>query len=312
MKIEDIVQKFKLNPSYFRNGKGQLAKRFNCSETDIERARLLIRLEESKVKASEIEQETSDVEIKRLFFDIETSYNVIADFSCGYNKNITHNQILKERAIICICYKWYNSDKVEYLVWDENQDDKKMLLDFMKIIESADEVIGHNGDRFDLKWLRTRCLFHRIHCPSKFRSLDTLKKAKSSFNFNSNRLDYIGKFLGVGEKQDTGGLQLWIDICQHKSIKALAEMIDYCKNDVILLQDVFEAMNTYIHHNTNYAVLNGLPKWHCPECTSPLVKLRKSSTSTMGVIKRHMICQCGCQYDISNRTYQDYLQRNLK
>lgn len=315
MTVKEIVEKFKLNPAYVRNGAGKLSKQWNCTKEDVYKAKLELKINILKTKSIEIEQTTTDTEFKKLFFDIETSYNVIADFSCGWNKTISPNQILKERAVICICYKWHTEDTVHYLTWDKNQDDKQMLIDFIKIIESADEVIGHNSDRFDIKWLRTRCLYHRLHCPSKFRSLDTLKKAKGSFNFNSNKLDYIGQYLGVGAKQDTGGLQLWIDICEHKNTEALSKMVDYCINDVVLLQDVYNVMNGYIHHNTNFAVLNGLPKWCCPECTSKKVKLRKSSTTVMGVIKRHMICEdknCKTQFDISNRTYQDYLQRNLK
>lgn len=315
MKLDEVIKKFKSNPKYLKNGRGCLAKKFKCTPEIIDEARFRLKQERYKKQSTEIEQTSSDVEFKKLFFDIETSYNVIADFSCGWNKTIGPNQILKERAVICICYKWHNEDKVHRLTWDKNQDDKQMLIDFIKIIETADEVIGHNSERFDIKWLRTRCLYHRIPCPSKFRSLDTLKKAKGSFNFNSNKLDYIGQFLGVGQKTDTGGLQLWIDVCQNKDVEALSKMVDYCINDVILLQDIYNEINAYIHHNTNFAVLNGLPKWCCPECTSKKVKLRKSSTTVMGVIKRHMICEnrdCSIQFDISNRTYQDFLQRNLK
>lgn len=314
MRLDEVVKKFKEVPAYLKNGNNFLSERWNCSPEIVKEARLKLKLELLKKQSTEIEQVVEETEFKKLFFDIETSYNVIADFSCGWNKTIGPNQILKERAVICICYKWHTEDKVHYLTWDKNQDDKEMLINFIKIIESADEVIGHNSDRFDTKWLRTRCLYHRIPCPSKFRSLDTLKKAKGSFNFNSNKLDYIGQYLGVGQKVDTGGLQLWIDICQHKDADALDRMVEYCINDVILLQDVYNAINGYIHHNTNFAVLNGLPKWCCPECTSKKVELRKSSTTVMGVIKRHMICKenkCKTQFDISNRTYQTYLERNL-
>jgi len=191
MRVKEIVENFKLNPAYIKNGKGYLSKMWGCTKEDIVKARLELKLLELKKKSVEIEQITEETEFKKLFFDIETSYNIIADFSCGWNKTIGPNQILKERAVICICYKWHTEDIVHYLTWDKNQDDKQMLIDFIKIIESADEVIGHNSERFDIKWLRTRCLYHRIPCPSKFRSLDTLKKAKESFNFNSNKLAYF-------------------------------------------------------------------------------------------------------------------------
>ena len=98
---------------------------------------------------------------KRLYFDIETSPNVVFSWNVGYKLNIDHKSILKERAIICICWKWEGESKVHYLTWNKG-DDKKMVQEFAKIINSADEVLGHNGDAYDIKWLRTRCIYHGV------------------------------------------------------------------------------------------------------------------------------------------------------
>ena len=63
---------------------------------------------------------------KRLFYDIETSFNIIADFSCGYNKIIRPNQIIKERQIICISYKW--EDEYEVHPLDRDWETSAMML----------------------------------------------------------------------------------------------------------------------------------------------------------------------------------------
>lgn len=99
---------------------------------------------------------------KRLFFDIETSPNIVTSWRIGYNLNISPDNIIHERAIICVCWKWEGEDEVHSLTWDKNQNDKQLLKKFIKVLNSADEIIGHNGDRFDIKWLRTRCIFHDI------------------------------------------------------------------------------------------------------------------------------------------------------
>ena len=49
---------------------------------------------------------------KRLFYDIETSPNIGFFWGAGYKVNISHDNIIKERAIICICYKWEGQDTV--------------------------------------------------------------------------------------------------------------------------------------------------------------------------------------------------------
>ena len=138
--------------------------------------------------------------IKRLFFDIETSPIIAYTWRVGWKLNIHTDNIIEDWKVICISYKWEDENVVRNLTWDKNQDDKQMLIDFIKIANEADEIIAHNGDRFDIKKIRTRCIYHRIPMFPKYRTLDTLKKAKSGFNFNSNRLDYIAKFLGVGAK----------------------------------------------------------------------------------------------------------------
>ena len=101
------------------------------------------------------------LEKKRLFFDIETSPNIGFFWQSGYKLNIPYSNIIKERAIICICYKWADEKQVYSLSWDDNQDDREMLEKFIAVANEASELVGHNSDKFDLPWVRTRCLFHK-------------------------------------------------------------------------------------------------------------------------------------------------------
>ena len=188
-------------------------------------------------------------QIKRLFFDIETSPNIVYSWRIGYNLTIHPQDIIDERKIICISYNWEDEDKIHTLTWDKNQCDKKMLIDFLKVANTSDELIAHNGDRFDIKWIRTRCIFHRIPMFPNYKTLDTLKKAKSGFNFNSNKLDYIAQFLGVGAKVQHRGFDMWKDVLNN-SKEAMKEMVTYCEGDIIVLKDVFLTMQNYIKPNT--------------------------------------------------------------
>lgn len=246
--------------------------------------------------------------IKRLFFDIETSYLIFRAWRTG-EQRLSADQILKDKKIICICYKWQYEDEVHALVWDKNQNDKNILKKFIKILGEADEIIGHNGDRFDIKEIRTRAIQERVLMFPKYRTLDTLKKARKYFNFNSNKLDYLGEALNVGRKLDHEGMSMWIDVVEKKNQKQLDKMIEYCKQDVILLEDVFHVLSPYIDHNTNHSVLQGGKKWACPECGSENVQLCHTDTTPMGYIKRHMKCKCKKQYHVSNKTYLNFLSR---
>ena len=258
---------------------------------------------------SNIKKQTS--EIKRLFFDIETSYYLVPTFQF-WKVNINPDNILREKKIICIAYKWQYEDKVHVLKWDENQDDTKLIKDFIQVIKDADELIAHNGDKFDIKELRTRAILTGNLMFPIYRTLDTLKKSRQYFRFPSNKLDYLGKVLNVGRKLDHEGMKLWIDICEHKNKTSLKKMIEYCVQDVAVLEDVYFALSPYIYHNTNMAVLKGGEKWHCPECASQNVQLSHTDATAMGYIKRHMKCNsCRKFYKISNRTYIRMLEFTL-
>lgn len=250
----------------------------------------------------------SQSNIKRLFFDIETSPNIVYSWRIGYNLNITPENIINERAIICISYKWETEDKIHTLTWDKNQCDKQMLIDFIKVANQSDEMIAHNGDRFDIKWIRTRCIFHRIPMFPNYKTLDTLKKAKSGFNFNSNKLDYIAQYLGVGAKVKHSGFDMWKGVMANDK-NALSEMANYCEGDIIVLEDVFLTMQNYIKQNTHAGVLNNNLKYSCPCCASENITLVKNNVTAMGTIKRLIECtDCNYNYEISNSSYILYLK----
>jgi len=246
--------------------------------------------------------------IKRLFFDIESSPMIVYSWRTGWKLTIGTENIIEDWKIICISYKWEGEDKVHTLDWGKDMCDKKLLQDFIQIANTADEMVGHNGDRFDLKKIRTRCIFHRIPMFPEYKSLDTLKKAKSGFSFNSNRLDYIAKFLGVGAKLEHEGFNMWVK-CMKGDKEALKNMIEYCEMDIIVLEDVFLTMQNYIKHNTHTGVIGNNLKHSCPNCGSEHNTLLKNKVTAMGTIKRNMECdRCGYNYDISNSSYMNYLK----
>jgi DNA polymerase elongation subunit (family B) len=227
---------------------------------------------------------------RRLYFDIEVSANIGLFWQSGYKLQIGTENIIKERAVICICYKWEDDNDVYYLQWDKKQCDKKLLQDFINVANTADELVGHNGDKFDLSWIRTRCLFHNIQMFPSYNTIDTLKVARSKFRFNSNRLDYIGKFLGLGQKNYTN-FDLWKDIMLKNDKTAMNTMIDYCIQDVVLLEKVHKALNNHIPAKTHYGVIFGQDKGSCPECGSDDLIINNRRVTASGIKKIQFICK---------------------
>ena len=236
---------------------------------------------------------TTTTKRKRLYFDIETSPNIGFFWTAGFKLNISTESIIKERAIICICYKWEEDKVTHSLNWDSKQNDKKMLQEFIKVANEADELVGHNGDKFDLAWVRTRCLFHRLEMFPTYTTIDTLKVARSKFKFNSNKLNYIAQYLGIGEKIHTE-YNLWKDIVLNKDKVAMDKMIKYCKMDVILLEKVHKELSLHIPAKTHYGVIFGGDRGSCPECGSDDIVRNNKRVTARGLVTVQMRCKtCG-------------------
>lgn len=247
--------------------------------------------------------------VKRLYFDIEVSPNLVYSWSVGHKISLDYNSIVKERAVICICYKWEGDSTVHSLQWDAKQNDKRMLKEFVEVANEADELVGHNGDSFDLKWIRTRCAYHGIPMFPKYTTLDTLKKARGGFRFNSNRLDYIAKYFGVGKKIKTS-FSLWKDVMNDDDT-AMTQMIRYCKMDVKVLEAVYKKLSPYITNHVHHGALAQKEKYTCPECGGNHTTVSKRRVTASGVIKVQMQCQnktCGKYFTINQATYNKMIE----
>lgn len=246
---------------------------------------------------------------KRLFFDIETSYNIVKSWRIGYNLNVNHDDIIQERAIITVAYKWEGDDNVYIFTWDKG-DDKKLVKQFVKVLNEADEIIGHNIDKYDMKFIASRALKHGVPMLAKYKTTDTLKLARKHFGLNSNKLDYIAQFLGIGTKLKHRGIEMWDDIILKNDEKALDEMLEYNVQDVRLTEDVFNKLKNYTEPSIHHGVIAGKGKHSCPECGEvDNIVLKKTYVSKAGVKTRLMECACGTQFKLSDTNYRAYYEK---
>jgi len=246
--------------------------------------------------------------MNRVFIDAETSPNIGLFWKAGWKINIDADNIIKERAIICICWKWQHEKTVKFLKWDAKQNDKKMIQAIVKVLNQADEIVAQNGDAFDLPWVRTRAAYHGIATNPHWKTIDTLLFARKKMLFNSNKLDYLGKFLGCGGKIKTE-FGLWKDVVLKNDKKALARMVEYCKRDVLLLEKVYLKLSEHMAVQTHAGVYLDQAKWTCGHCASSKVKVNMTRVSARGVVTRQMQCKkCGRYYAVSDKAYRDYLK----
>lgn len=234
-------------------------------------------------------------EPKILIYDIETSFELAAVFQLKHNDFINPDNIVLERHLVSVCWKWLGDRKVHSvsLLDDPKRfakdihDDKYVAETFHKVLAQADVIVAHNGDQFDYKYLQARFLYHNLPVTPPVTSIDTYKVAKSRFLFNSNRLDYLGKYLGFGGKKHTPS-GLWLDVLKG-SKKAIKVMVEYNKRDVTLLESVFLKLRPYIPNHLNRELFG---KVGCPRCGSSKVQSRGVHRA---ITKTYQRFQCqGC------------------
>src|SRR5579872_2275261 len=140
---------------------------------------------------------------KILLLDIENTPNL------GYVWGKWQQDVVgfvQEWYIISYAYQWIDENKVyakslpdfAKQFKKDPTDDKKLLETLWELINEADIIIAHNGDEFDIKKINARFALHGMTPPAPFKTIDTLKMARRYFNFTSNKLGDLAKFLGVG------------------------------------------------------------------------------------------------------------------
>lgn len=153
----------------------------------------------------------------------------------------------------------------------KDKTDKSITRAIWGVLDSADVIIAHNGDRFDIPKLRSKFVEHGLLPPKPFKTIDTKKIAKAHFGFYSNSLNDIADDLGLGKKLETGGFELW-EGCMAGDPKAWRKMVAYNKQDVILLEKVYERLKVWHPSHPNLALYEDRPG--CPVCSSLKVQRR--------------------------------------
>lgn len=230
-----------------------------------------------------------------LLFDLETSHNLLAKFDLREEYSSYHNIII-ERHLFCAAWKWQGTKRTEAVsLLDDRRrfkrdihDDYHVVKTLHGIIGEADALVAHNGARFDIKWLAGRVLKHGLPPLPPVPMIDTLQVARRSFLLNSNRLDYLGQYLGLGRKIETPQ-GLWIRAL-HGDAKALKEMVTYNKGDVDLLEAVFEKLRPYMSEHVNRHLFG---KTGCPRCGSTKVQSRGFRYALTRKYRQYQCCGCG-------------------
>jgi DNA polymerase elongation subunit (family B) len=189
--------------------------------------------------------------LKIVLWDIETAPLVVTSWGL-FKPYLSHDNILEDMTMICASWKELDEKTIHSTAVNiaDPRNDREVVEELREVLADADVLVGHNGDKYDLKIFNARLIYHGLDPLPPRKTIDTLKVAKKYFRFTSNRLDYLGGLLGVGRKIPTS-YSLWMDIIMRNDEKALNRMIAYNKQDVLLLQKVYKKLRPYMTNHPN-------------------------------------------------------------
>lgn len=229
---------------------------------------------------------------KILLFDIETSPNL--GYVWGkWEQNVIEN--VSDWYILSFSWKWLGEKNTHVLGLSsfkgykkDPENDKELVATLRELFDEADLIVAHNGDQFDIRKVNARMLVHGMPPPSPYKTIDTLKVARKYFKFDSNKLDELARHLKIGHKAETGGFALWKG-CMAGNKKSWKTMLEYNKQDVILLEKVYLKLRSWV---TNFPMI-GQSKRVCPNCEAHKLQSRGFRFTKTQKIQRLQCTNCG-------------------
>lgn len=305
MQLEDLIKRFRDKPYMIDMGKGNLSKWLKVSEGEIKAVKKLLRAEMRNSKTY-----PKNGLPKILIFDIETSPMVSYHFG-HWKQNIGLNQVIQNPIMLTWSAKWLFSPETmsDKITVDEvlELNDERITRSLWKLINDADIIVAHYGDRFDIPMMNVRFLHHNLPPVSTTKSIDTKSVASKHFRFPSNKLDALGGYFGLGQKIQTDFL-LWRG-CMEGNPEKIEEMRVYNVQDVVLLEEVYLKLRPYIKSHPNVGLYMETNEPVCGNCGShDLIEDGKFYHTMTGKYKT-LRCTCGA---ISRRRFTSVSKEKSK
>jgi len=222
---------------------------------------------------------------KILILDIETMATLAYTWGL-YDVSIPISMVVQDEYMLCWCAKWAGekkviSDSIHNYKREFKRDptsDKLIAVSLHKIMDEADIIVTHNGNKFDLKWANELFLKHKLGPPSSYHSVDTLTQSRANFRSISHKLQWRLLKLGIGEKLKHEGWPMWTKFAAGNT---KTPMIKYCKQDVTKTEEFYLAIRPFIKSHPNVNLYSEGIEFKCPSCSSSkLVKYGVATTAT--------------------------------
>ena len=183
-----------------------------------------------------IKERKADVKIG--YFDIESG-----GLKANFDYMLTWCIKTRDKAE----YKYGVIDQSEILSYDF---DKRIIRELIKALSEYDIIVTYYGTGFDIPFIRTRALSHRIKFLGfgSVQHKDVYYMVKSKMRLGKNSLDSACALLGIKGKNHIKG-NFWMR-AKVGDRKALEYVLDHNKKDCQILEKLHKRLEEYIKDTT--------------------------------------------------------------
>lgn len=160
-----------------------------------------------------------------------------------------------EAVLLVTCVKSSEEGMITYRIDDTDRHtwnaglrghDYNIVRSTADLLARHDVVVAHNGKWFDIPFLRTRLLKHRMNRLPDLKLVDPCDILRRKFRMKSNSLAAIIDHLGLRDKKTPLDMSVWVDATLNGSRTAMDKIVKHCVQDVKALDGVFNAVKPYL------------------------------------------------------------------
>jgi len=152
--------------------------------------------------------------------------------------------------VLTYCLKPLNGKTIKRSITKDDIErglyDKLLLRNFCRDVLQFDRVITWYGKRFDIPFLRTRCVFWGLDFPvdNEILHTDAYFISKFKLKMHSNRLGVVAPFFHIAAKAHPLNPEIWFR-CMRGDKKALKFVLLHNEEDVVSLEKLWIKLNKY-------------------------------------------------------------------
>jgi DNA polymerase elongation subunit (family B)/predicted RNA-binding Zn-ribbon protein involved in translation (DUF1610 family) len=225
--------------------------------------------------------------LRTLLIDIEVAPSIVAVWGPNRDPVVYQDAVLHQQRIICFSYKWYGDKGVTFV---SERQESSMASVLQELFTEADVIVHYYGKQHDVPHINTMMLTEGLTPPSPYKQVDLCEVVKRHFRFEYNSLSYVSKQLGLSGKNDRIGIANWLG-CMQGSEESWAIMEEYSKQDVLVLEELYDQLRPWIPSHPSRAAYD--EQMVCPLCGHTDLERRGFSYTTVSKFQRYQCKNCG-------------------